>query len=56
MKEIMNGKPVNFALLLKLAGDGEMDVAEAIASLEMCQVPMSDAVRALGMSLGILYK
>ena len=51
-----NVKPVNFDLLMALDDDSEMGIEGIIMSLEMCEIPMSHAVRELGIALGILYR
>ncbi len=49
-------KKVDFALLLELAKEVNMNnpIEAVIETLEMSDIPMTDAVRALGVHLGIL--
>lgn len=48
--------PVNFGILCKLATEGEMSLAEVILILEWNKIPMTAAVRSLGIAAGHLHE
>lgn len=47
-------KRVDFELLVKLAEESKQDYGTIIAAMEMQNIPMSDAVRKLGVVCGVL--
>lgn len=49
--------PVNFGLLCELVdeSDRRLDFADTIMLLEMAGIPMTSAVRKLGICAGVLY-
>lgn len=48
---------VDFGLLMELAEDsrGRVDLKDIIGTLEMCEIPISAAVRKLGIVSGVLH-
>ena len=47
-------KCVDFKLLIELAEESKQDYGTIIAAMEMQNIPMSDAVRKLGVVCGVL--
>lgn len=47
-------KCVDFKLLVELAEESKQDYGTIIAAMEMQNIPMSDAVRKLGVVCGVL--
>lgn len=47
-------KCVDFELLVKLSEESNLDYGTMIATMEMQNIPMSDAVRKLGVVCGVL--
>lgn len=53
---ILHPLKVDFRLICELANENpEMDFGQIIGYLEMCEIPMTDVVRKLGICAGVLY-